>query len=343
MLPLVKECSTISASKNKLLIIAGGFETRTMAWLSNLDDAVMFEDAVICKYEPEKESKYLKVLELVKKHTKQEPSKLNYNRFEPTIFESKLRKLFSNINKYDDIYVDITVMSKLLIMIVINELRKYKNNLHIIYSEPVRWGPSEEEYKEAMSKRKNGGVICLSSVGVGDIVRTPALSSVVMQKNPVVLVAGLSFNEQIVNILVNDINPEKLFLINQGCQRDLWREDAIEKIHQSILDEYGYQKDVVSKYLLIEYDKVFEFLVKLYKRFWLTNRIILSPTGYKMHAVSFALMKILCPDIHIEYPTPESYLFDGYSDDEIKSIYELEFTDFEKCLSDLYEQYKLGG
>lgn len=159
----------------------------------------------------------------------------------------------------------------------------------------------------------------------------------------VVLVAGLSFNEQIVNILVNDINPEKVFLINQGCQRDIWRENAIEEIHRSILEEYGYQKDVVSKFLLTEYDKVFEFLVKLYKKYWLTNRIILSPTGYKMHAISFAIMKILCPDIHIEYPTPESYLFEGYSCDEIKSIYELEFNNFEKCLSELYEQYKLGG
>ena len=63
----------------------------------------------------------------------------------------------------------------------------------------------------------------------------------------------------------------------------------------------------------------------------------------KMHAISFAIMKILCPDIHIEYPTPESYLFEGYSCDEIKAIYELEFRNFEKCLSELYEQYKLGG
>ena len=343
MLPLMKEYTNISISGTKLLVIAGGFETRTLAWLNSLGDVAMFDSAIICKYGPEKESRYLDVLKLVKEHTKTPPINLKYNRFEPTAFETELRKYFLDADKYDDIYVDITVMSKLLIMIILNELRKYNNNLHIIYSEPVKWGPTEQQYQEAMGKRKNGSVICLSSIGVGDIVRTPALSSVVMQKNPVVLVAGLSFNEQIVNILVNDINPEKLFLINQGCQRDIWRENAIEEIHRSILDEYSYQKNVVSKFLLIEYDKVFEFLVKLYKDFWLTNRIILSPTGYKMHAISFTLMKILCPDIHIEYPTPESYLFEGYSCDEIKTIYELQFENFKKCLSELYEQYKLGG
>ncbi len=169
------------------------------------------------------------------------------------------------------------------------------------------------------------------------------LSSVVMQKNPAVLIAGLSFNEQIVNILVNDINPEKLYLINQGCLRDCWREAAIEHIHENILDEYSHQKDILTKFLLTEYDKVFEYIASIYKRYWLTNRIIVSPTGYKVHAISFALMKICCPDIHVEYPTPDSYIFEGYSSDEIECIYELGFERFEECLVDIYEKYALGG
>lgn len=343
MLPLMKEYNTISTSENKLLIIAEGFESRALAWLNNLEAPVMFENAIICEYVPAKKSRYSEVLELVKKHTRNQPINLKYNRFEPTIFEMELRKCLSNVDIYNDIYVDITVMSKLLVMIVINELKNYNQNLHFIYSEPVSWGPSEEQYKAAMSERKNGSAICLSSIGVGDIVRTPALSSVVMQKNPVVLITGLSFNEQIVNILVNEINPEKVFLINQGCERDKWREGAIEQIHRGILDEYAHQKDVMSKFLLTEYDKVFELLVDIYKKYWLTNRIIVSPTGYKMHAISFALMKICCPDIHIEYPTPDSYLFEGYSSAEVKCIHELEFNDFADCMRNIYAQYELGG
>lgn len=343
MLPLIKKYSNISDSKNKLLIIAEGFETRALEWLKNLDDTVMFENAIICKYDPAKRSRYSEVLALVKKHTRKEPVCLLYNRFEPTIFEGDFRERLIDVDLYNDIYVDITVMSKLLIMIVVNELRKYKNNLHFIYSEPLRWGPSKQQYEEAMKERKNGSAICLSSIGVGDIVRTPALSSVVMQKNPAVLIAGLSFNEQIVNILVNDINPEKIFLINQGCQREFWREKAIENIHRGVLEEYNHQTDVLSKFLLTDYDKVFEFLVKLYKKYWLTNRIIISPTGYKMHAISFALIKICCPDIHVEYPTPDSYLFDGYSSDEVKCIHELSFDNFEEWLKKIYMYYKLGG
>lgn len=343
MLPELETFGRISISKSKMLIVAEGFETRTLAFLKSLDDEVMFEKIFICQYKPSKQAKKKQLLQLVKKHTQNKPIRLTYSRFEPTIFETELRDKLLDSDSYDDIYVDISVMSKLLIMIIINELRSYTNKLHIIYSEPEKWGPSREKYTSAMSARKNGSSICLSSIGVGDIVRTPALSSVVMQKNPVVLIAGLSFNEQIVNILVNEISPEKLFLINQGCQRDIWREEAIEDIHREILEEYQNQKDIVNKFLLTEYDKVFEYIVDIYKKYWLTNRIIISPTGYKMHAVSFAILKICCPDIHVEYPTPDSYLFDDYSNDKIECIHELEFDNFAGKLKEIYEFYKLDG
>lgn len=153
MLPLVKEYSAIGISGTKLLIVAGGFETRTLAWLDRLEEPTMFDETIICKYILKK-SRYLDVLKLVKKHTKTLPISLKYDRFEPTSFETQLRTYFLNADKYDDIYVDITVMSKLLIMIIINELRKYKNNLHLIYTEPIKWGPSEQQYKEAMGKEK---------------------------------------------------------------------------------------------------------------------------------------------------------------------------------------------
>lgn len=341
MLPQIKEYGEISNSENKMLIVSEGFEMRSLAWLKSLEENVIFEDAIICEYSPTKKSKYKEVLSLVQKHTRNNPITLKYDRFEPTIFETELRKYFSSNNKYDDIYIDISVMSKLLIMIITNELQQYEKSLHFIYSEPVSWGPTQQQYEEALREKKNGGLICLSSIGVGDIVRTPALSSIVMQGNPVVLIAGLSFNEQIVNILVNNINPEKVFFINQGCQRDTWREEAIEEIHRGILDEYSHQKKIMEKFLLTEYDKVFEFLVEIYKKYWLTSRIVLSPTGYKMHAISFSLMKICCPDIHIEYPTPDSYLFDGYSSDEVQVIYELEFENFADNLRDIYDDYRI--
>ena len=83
MLPAVREYNTVCNSSNKLLIIAEGFESRALAWLSKLEDTVMFDNAIICEYVPPKKSRYAEVLELVTKHTKNNPKNLKYNRFEP--------------------------------------------------------------------------------------------------------------------------------------------------------------------------------------------------------------------------------------------------------------------
>lgn len=343
MLPLVKEFKTLNNSSSRLLIIAEGFEKRSLAWINSLEKSVLFSNAIICKYNPVKESLYEEMFEAVKTRTQNNPKIIEYNRFEPTLFEIKIREQIPQFCNHEDIYIDITVMSKLLIMIIMNELKRVKSHVHFIYTEPAFWGPTQEKYYQAMKNRKRGGAIGLSSIGVGDIVRTPGLSSIVMQNNPAVLITGLSFNEQIVRILVNEINPEHLILINQGCERDKWREDAIVEIHQSIIDEYANQPGLVKKYNLLEYDKVFELLVDIYKKYWLTNRIIISPTGYKMHAISFGLLKICCSDIHIEYPTPDSYLFEDYSSEEILATYEILFTNYRELFALLVEEYELNG
>lgn len=343
MLPPVKEFKTLNNSSSRLLIIAEGFEKRSLAWINSLEDNVLFSDAIICKYNPVKVSLYEEMLESVKARTQNHPQIIEYNRFEPTLFEVEVREQILQFGNYEDIYIDITVMSKLLIMIIMHELKRVASHVHFIYTEPVSWGPTQEKYYQAMKDRRQGGAIGLSSIGVGDIVRTPGLSSIVMQNNPAVLIAGLSFNEQIVRILVNEINPERLILINQGCDKDEWREDAIVDIHQAIIDEYANQPGLVKKYNLKEYDKVFELLVEIYKKYWLTNRIIISPTGYKMHAISFALLKICCSDVHIEYPTPDSYLFEDYSSEEILATYEILFTNYREILVHLVETYELNG
>lgn len=343
MLPLVNEFKGLNDSSSRLLIIAEGFEKRSLAWINSLEEKKLFSDAIICKYDPIKESLYKEMLAEVKARTQEIPNIIEYNRFEPTLFEAEIRKKIWILGNYEDIYIDITVMSKLLIMIIMNELRNVTSHVHFIYTEPVSWGPTKEKYDLAVKSRRQGSVIGLSSIGVGDIVRTPSLSSIVMQNNPAVLIAGLSFNEQIVRILVSEINPERLLLINQGCERDKWREKAILEIHQDIIDEYANQPRLVKKYNLKEYDKVFEMLTDTYKKYWLTNRIIVSPTGYKMHAISFALLKICCSDIHIEYPTPDSYLFEDYSSEEVLATYELFFTNYKENLAGLIEDYELNG
>ena len=62
-----------------------------------------------------------------------------------------------------------------------------------------------------------------------------------------------------------------------------------------------------------------------------------------MQAVSTGLIKACCPDIHVEYPTPESFLVDGFSTSEIHRIHQVNISNYSTTLIAIGEHYKLNG
>jgi hypothetical protein len=345
MLPKMTSSNNfITYSNKKLLVLAEGFEARSLSWINDRENKIIFDKTFICKYLFHKEDKFDKILIATKLHCSNEPEILEYNRFEPTIFEQKFLQIVKEYKDYDEIFIDISVMSKMLIMIIIYSLKYFCGRISIIYSEPEIWGPSKEKYEEVFSKKGTGSWIGLSSVGISDVVRTPNLSSVIMQNNPTFLISFLSFNEQLFGALVNEVSPSKLLLINHSCKRQDWRENAMLKIHEDVIKEYfGNDIEPIFSTDVLDYISVFEKLADIYIKYCYEYRIIISPTGGKIHAVSAALFKLCCPDVHVEYPTPESYLFNDYSSDNIHTIHRIDFDNFKEFIIRLSDKYGLNG
>lgn len=333
------------SSSKKMFIVAEGFERRSLHWISNADNKTMFKKSLICKYTPTKKSLFDEMYDVVRRHTEKEPKILDYDRFEPTLFEQNLKEYFTTVTDIDEIIIDISVMSKLLIMIILCCLGNYNIKITLIYSEPISWGPTEKKYNDIIANRTHGTCIGLSSVGVGNVVRTPMLSSIVMQDSPIYLVAFLSFNEQLINVLINEIGPTKLKVINHKCMNAKWREDAMYSIHKELIEENTEKgsSDTSSTFDLLDYRAVFEEVSNIYKSNCYNYRIVIAPTGCKLHAVACALLKLCCNDVHIEYPTPESYLFDEYSSDEVANIHEIVFENLKDLICDLRKEYSLDG
>ncbi|MBR3909026.1 MAG: hypothetical protein IKJ50_04825 [Clostridia bacterium] len=329
----------------KMFIVSEGFEKRSLYWISKKENKTIFEKAIICRYLPSKKSRFNEMYKLVKAHAINEPTILDYNRFEPTAFEQHIKDNLSDLDDIDEIVIDISVMSKLLIMIILCCLGNFNKKITIIYSEPSSWGPTENKYKNIIANKTYGTCIGLSSVGVGDVVRTPMLSSIVMQDCPIYLVTFLSFNEQLINVLMNEISPTKIHIINHKCSQEKWREDAMLSIHQELIKETVGKDDfdVVSSYNLRDYKGVFEKISKIYKDNCYNYRIVVSPTGCKLHAVACALLKLCCSDVHVEYPTPESYLFDDYSSEEVSNVYSIIFDNYKKTIQNIATEYSLNG
>ena len=277
MLPEVKNAQTTDTlKKRRLLIIAEGFEKRSLSWIGDEKNQTTFEDSIICKYEPARRSRFEEMVVAVNTHCVNEPVILSFNRFQPTLFEQDLIMELSDVNIYEEVVIDISVMSKLLIMIVIESLRKYCGSLRIIYSEPESWGPTKKKYEETVSAKTYGTCIGLSSVGVDSIVKTPSLSSIIMQNSPILLVGFLSFNEQLLNVIVSELSPTKLCIINHSCSRVKWREKAMLEIHRDLIESYYGKKEIddIKSFDVTDYRSVFEYLASIYRNYCYSYRIV---------------------------------------------------------------------
>ena len=338
----------LRASKKRMLLLAEGFEERSISFISKCN-GVFFDIIVICKYMPEKESKYLALKNIIKDRFGNAVIKeLIFYRYNPFEFENELSMLFSDMNLLDEIIIDVSVMSKYMIMQIMSSLASFNNTLVIVYTEPMSYAPSEIEFNDNVLKGGQDAAALLPSYGVHDIIRTPLLTSLVMQKSPIVLIAFLSFNEQLIRALLSELNPVHLLLINGVPPELSWRESAMAKIHNKIINEYISDNNFdesslpIRKTSTLYYLETFNMLVDIYKKYCLTNRIVISPTGSKMQAVASSLIKICCQDIHIEYPTPESYFVSGYSSSNIKTIHQVIFLNFKQLIAQIITNYELN-
>lgn len=237
-------------------------------------------------------------------------------------------------------------MSKLLITIIIFLLRTFNGNVRFIYSEQKNYIPSEDDYNKC--REGMASMVSFPTFGVHDVVRTPLLTSTVMQNSPSILVTFTSFNEQLIRALLSNISPSHLFLINGIPPHLKWRAKATHEIHKDIIQEYAQDNPMDGDHLhrqasTLDYRETFGILTDIYKKYCYMNRIVLSPTGSKMQAVGSAFFKICSPDVHIEYPTPESFFIEGFSSTEIRNIHELYIERFQSFWEDVADRQGLNG
>ena len=340
---------------HRLLIMALGFESRTFSFLKS-DCSALFSDALIYKYsnshyEKNCNDQYLFDL-LKRKGLSNNIYTIKFDRFFPSDFESNLKSyLINKINQYDEIIIDISAMSKLLIVISIWLLKNYHGNIKIIYSEPVEYWPSENDFDKMKIAYGDSieNLTMLPSFGVHDVVRTPELASVIMQQSPNIVIAFTSFNELLIRALMSSISPTHFFLISSVPPYLKWREAATLLLHEKLIEEFPADNPRDDKSTLIRrcstlcYYETFKVIAEIYKKYCYDYRIILAPTGSKMQALGVSLIKCCCPDIHIEYPTPESYMTQNYSSKDLRAIHQIDFNYFSGFIENLSITYDLNG
>jgi hypothetical protein len=344
MFPSLSTAEKLQPNAKRLFIGAYGFEERSLGWANYQrgQDAVLTA-AVVFRYKrPKGRNRIRELREVLTDLGAANLEDVDHDtRFlhniEEIIHES-LRKL---LLEAEEVIIDVSAMTKLLILICLCNLRSFTGTVKIIYSEADHYAPTQDEYEK--SKRDQGVIAKFPSRGFESIVRSRCLSSIRMQGQPVSLVAFTSFNEQLIRHMLGTMNPHRLLFINgQPPRTDFaWREHATQEIHSKLIDEYGTDNPRDESGLLIraastlDYKDTIDRIDEIYKAFGTRERIICAATGSKMQTVGLFFSKIRHPDIHVEYPTPDSYFVKGLSQ-KVRKIHQIEvpqFADFLKSVA----------
>jgi hypothetical protein len=242
---------------------------------------------------------------------------IEYDRFCPGLFEEMLAARFL-ANATRRAVVDISTMSKLAIMLVLEVCRRLNLVTRVVYSEAERYGPSQQEFEEARDRKEIHRPTLHVFNGIHGVVRVDSLASVAMQGQPTAAIVFMSFNDALTQLLLNTVYPGRLFLINGCPPQHSWRESATAWVHEQVRSEWSEDNPVIPnnggdldlpsrRTSTLDYRESVSLLLSLYWQLSATHRVLLAPSGSKMQTVACSLVKALHPDIHIEYPSPEGF------------------------------------
>jgi hypothetical protein len=272
-----------------------------------------------------------------------------YDRYVPDEFIEEIFRIVNFIPANYNIVVDISAMSKLLIVVLLHGLRELPNRVTIVYTEAEIYHPTPEAYKATKMElyRETENPPVFLTTDIYNIVTTQSLSSVAMQGFPLLMVAFPTFNHRELIALINDITPQHLILLEGKPHEghNYWRRDAIKDLNRKIMKSVYLKNDfppeerrIISTF---DYKETIRLLEEIYDHYKYNRKIIVVPTGSKLQSVGIFLFKQMHPDIQIIYPVTKGFA-DGYTEGSRaywQAVFD-GFTNWNSVLDD-YRRYPL--
>ena len=328
--PPLMPSDTVGLNKGDILILCAGFEDRSIAVLNNaINSGKSGFSIVLVEYLPNVPEN--KTNEIMKKCSEYGISVVHllYDRENPPSIGDALLNILHAVECR--IFVDISGMSRLLIVQILNVLGNPPFNFSrstILYSMAQQYPPNEKEVDAEISKMEEDSLhsaMFLSS-GVFELAVVPELSSVSSEGQPIRVVAFPSFNPNQLAALRSEIQASSFTLIHgiPPLDENAWRPDKI-KILNRIGDISSRDDRDVST---LKYNETLELLLNIYDECGVLERIIVAPTGSKMQTVAVGIFRAFMEDIQIVYPTPRSFPKPKKYTKGVRQLYQLHLDSF---------------
>jgi hypothetical protein len=308
--PPLEALDKIKINQSDLLVVSAGFEERALAAVKlMLSESDSFE-LLLIGYEPYIEENKLTILRKLCQNKAVIIDEIIYNRANPEGSWNILNEKFSCYQ--GNIYIDISAMSRLLIVQILVMLGRRKHsftNCFIIYSEADEYPPSESEAQKKIESSREDPTRSLFflSAGVFEVIILKELSIATPTSTQTRLIAFPSFDAHQLNSLRNEIQPSKISVIEgvPPVEKNKWRTKAIHEINH--LDQKT-QNIEIKQTSTLDYRETLSTLLELYQKYSIHERLVISPTGSKMQTVAVGIFQAFIKDVQIIYPTPATFV-----------------------------------
>ena len=303
-----------------VVVLCGGFEERASAVLSRLSERKRPGVAVVLvKYQPQYAENKVEYLRDLAVGARMEVRECVYDRRNPAGGGENVAELVRGARR---VYVDVSGMSRLLIVQVIVALRTMGLPVTIAYGEAAKYPPTKEEFERRLRSMKEDTSLDFLSSGVFEVAATPELGSVAMVGEAIRLVAFPSLEAVQMKNLLQEVQPTYVDAIYgvPPAKQNRWRLSAAKQINAGALRrQRGVTEYEVST---LDYRETIGLLLGIYRRRSMFDRLLLAPTGSKMQAVAVGLVRAALTDIQIVYPTPQHLKASTYTGG-LRRIYQL--------------------
>lgn len=340
-IPQLRAINKLVLHPGEVFIAAGGFEERVFRFPDMLELCEGLQNnAFVLEYLPDDSRNKCPKLCSMLRDKGLDITCLPYNRHAPEGFDIQLKNKLQQFSA-QQICLDISGMSRLAIMVIMDVACELSLSLRIVYAEAQTYAPSQEDFENAKASGEQHLPTSFIHTGVHDVLHVGRLSSIRMQNHATLLIAFDSFNEGLCQVLVNGVSPSNFILINGRPPRDelAWREEATLYVHHRLRKEWSVGNDNRPEETTstLFYDETYKLLVSLYWEFSATHRIILAPTGSKMQTIGCYLLRAVHNDIHVEYPAVQGFFSDKYSTG-VRECWELDFGTFQDFIDMLRQE-----
>ena len=334
--PGLQKIDTPPVVAGDCVLVCAGFEDRSIGALARIyQSGVTGVSVGIIDYLPlYSENRKEEVLGLAQK-AGFSVEEFIYDRENPAGIGEKLFQFVGNFNR---VFIDISGMSRLLIVqVLVALLVPGGRPITIIYSEANEYPPCLEEFERDKDNDNTNSLVSYLSSGVFEIVATPELSSVSMLGAAIRLIAFLSFDPSQFKNLLHELQPAYIDTIEgmPPSKKNQWRMHAIRHLNQSNLNLLQVHKNHNASTL--HYKETLKLLLKIYSERSMFDRIVIAPTGSKMQAVAVGLFRAVLYDTQIVYPTPQVFTTPTQHTIGIRQIYKIDLP------SNIVENHETNG